>query len=549
MRDLFRLIALALISCAVVGAAMVYSREGDVATSLRGVASTMGETLTGVGQQLAGSAAGAMVATPTAQTYPVVITRANPAQWMGLAGFPDQTELSFPIPAGGHYLGGALVLTFDSQLTQAGDGLLTVSVDGKTRQQLVLDGGRTSQTLRIDLTTAELAQDNIVLGLAGRGTTSAGQTCPTDAANSGSAVTLSADSRLELVADQPLTDAVGTLIAAPSPLVLATGSSASEAAMVVWASQQLNRNGIAARIGVAGADETAVTLVDYAASAAGIATSNQLIGQQAITHLIKAAGTTTPSPLAWPVTAADLGAETSVRSFRGSRRWSVDFAAADLPGGQLPEQFTARLQATPLTQANDWMVRVTLNGNLLKSSRFDGSVESIALVIDLPAARLLPQNSLVVDLVDTTVRDGTCRTEPDAQAQLLPESALTNNAPPAAAWARLIEQLASQPAVNLASSLPLDAAQGTKAGTLLTMLLPSQAKVRFDDSADATLTLVDRAGFAAALGNLPEGQSLVAVLPRSGAVPFEVMAVPSPALGPALALLEAEDVFVIIAGL
>ena len=549
MRDLFRLIALALISCAVVGAAMVYSREGDVATSMRGVASTVGEKLTGVGQQLAGTASEAMAGAPAPQTYPVVITRANPAQWVGLAGFPDQTELSFPIPAGGHYLSGALVLAFDTQLTQAGDGLLTVSVDGTTRQQLVLDGGRTSQTLRIELTTAELAQDSIMLGLAGRGTTSAGQICPADAANSGSAVTLSADSRLELVADQPLTDAVGALVAAPSPLVLAPGTTSSDAAMAVWANQQLNRNGIAARIGVAGADETPVTLVDHAASIAGLATSNQLIGQQAITQLIKAAGTTRPSPLAWPVTAADLGAETSVRSFRGSRRWNLDFAAADLPGGHLPEQFTARLQATPLTEFNDWMVRVTLNGNLLQSRRIDGSSESIALVVDLPAARMLPQNSLMVELVDTTVKEGGCRQAPDAQAQLLPESALTDKAPPDAAWARLIEQLAGLPALNMASSLPLDAAQGSKASALLSMLLPGQAKVRFDNSAAATLTLVDRAGFAAALANLPAGQSLVAVLPGTGAVPFDVVAVPSPALGPALALLEADDVFVIIAGL
>lgn len=548
MRDLFRLIALALISCVVVGVAMLYSRDADLGINIRNVASTMGQSLTGAGQQLAGSASGALAGAQAPQTYPISIGRANRAQWVGLAGFPDQTELAFPIPAGGRYLSGALSLSFDTQLTEAGDGLLTVSVNGTARRQLVLDAGRATHQLRIDLTPAELAQGSVVLGLAGRGTTSAGQICPVDAANSGSAVTLSADSRLELSAEQPLTDAIGVLLAAPSPLVLDVGRTAGETAMVVWADQQLNRGGVAARIGVAGTDETPVALVDHAARAAGVATSNQLIGQPAINQLIKAAGAAVPAPSAWPVSVADLGAETGVRSFRGTRRWAIAFAATDLPGGHLPEQFMLRLMATPLAEDNDWVVRVTLNGNLIETRRIDGSTESIGFAVDLPTARLLPVNALTVELVDTTGNEGVCRKTSDAQAQLLPESALTNTAPAGADWAALIERIAAAPDIAIISSATLSAAQSTRASALLAMMLPRQARVRFDGDAGVTLNLVDRAGFAAALAALPAGQSLVAALPASGNTAITVVAVPGPALGVALERLEADDVFVIIAG-
>ncbi len=549
MRDLFRLIALALISCAVVGAAMVYSREGDMATGMRAAASSVGQQISGIGQQIAGSATDALAGPSEPTGYPITIGRAHAAQWVGLAGFPDQTELTFPIPAGGRYLSGALLLGLDTQLTDAGDGLLTILVNGTPRQQLVLNGGHDSQQVRIALTSAELAQDHIVLGLAGRGTTSAGQLCPADDVNSGSAVTLSADSRLELIAEQPLSDAIGALIAAPAPLVLDPGRSTSEAAMVVWAHQQLTRNGIDARIGVAGPDETPVALLDHAASAAGMASRNQLIGQQAIAQLVTAAGTTMARPLAWPVTVADLGAETSVRSFRGSRRWTIAFAAADLPGGHLPDQFKLGLKTTPLEGTNDWVVRVTLNGNLLESRRIAGNADQIEFAVDLPAARLLPANSLIVELVDTSSAEGVCNRVADAQAQLLPESVLTDRTPAPAGWAALVEQLALLPDIAISSSLSMTAAQGTEASALLGMILPAAAKVRFDGTGAATLHVVDRAGLAAMLADQEPGQSLVAILPGAGIAPPDVVAVPSPELGAALARLEADDVFVTIAGL
>src|SRR5690606_4482782 len=143
--------------------------------------------------------------------------------WVGLAGFPDQSEITFPVPRDA-YLSGALDLVFDTQLAEHGDGLLTLSVNGTPRGQLVLDSGRHTHQARIELTAADLGGDRIALQMAGRGTTNSGQICPTDAANSGSAVTLTAASRLELVSATAPSDNTGVLLAAPGTLALQPGA-------------------------------------------------------------------------------------------------------------------------------------------------------------------------------------------------------------------------------------------------------------------------------------------------------------------------------------
>src|SRR5690606_6183722 len=126
-------------------------------------------------------------------THTLSLARPMAASWVGLAGFPDQSEIVFRIPRGEAWLSGALELVFDTQLTEHGDGLPTLSVTGTPRGQLVLDSGRNTQRARIELTAADLGSDRLVLHMSGRGTTNSGQICPTDAANSGSAVTLAAE--------------------------------------------------------------------------------------------------------------------------------------------------------------------------------------------------------------------------------------------------------------------------------------------------------------------------------------------------------------------
>lgn len=546
MRDLIRLLLVAVMSFAVVGVAMVYSRGGDFDTAISAVSQGVSSVVASAGQ-LAGAPA---EAGPEAPRYTLSLQRPNAGQWVGLAGFPDQTEVSFPLPRGAHYLSGALELVLDTQLTVAGDGLLTVSVNGTPRGQVVLDKGEATHKVRIALQPVDLLGDRVVLNLSGRGTTNSGQICPSDAANSGSAVTLAAESRLELTSDTPMTDAIATLALAPQPLVIAPGSADSDMGLAIWASQRLGRAGFATRLGEAGSGETAIKVSDHAAAVAGVSADNVLVGPGAVEQLIGSYGTSLVPPAAWPVSVADLGADTLVKTFRNARRWTIGFAIADLPEGKLPEALQLQLKTTPLSAGNDWVVRISLNGNLVDSERLPGGQDSIAVTAPLPAQRLLPRNSLVVELVDTTPNQGICTRAPDAQAQLLPESALVARSDAPQAWAQLIGRLAASPSVAIDAEAGLSLDQASRGSALLGLVLPAGAKPVFGSAtAPARLTVTDRAHLAQRLGAVPADGKLTAILPGVAGTGIEALAVPSAALGAALERLGADDVLILVSGL
>lgn len=545
MRDLFRLVAVALMSFAVVGVAMVYSRGGDLRTTVEAMGRSVSSFAADASQAFGG--AGSEPEENTTSGYLISVPRPDAARWAGLAGFPDQREVSFPLPRGADYLSGTLNLVFDTQLTEHGDGLMTLSVNGTLRGQVVLDAGRATHKVQIELAPADLTADRVVLHMAGRGTTNSGQICPTDAANSGSAVTLTAQSRLDLVASEPLTDALAALAVAPQPFVL-SAQGQEDRALAVWANQYLNRSGIAARIGLAGPGETPISIsAQGGVMAAGIASDNRLVGQGAVEQLVAATGALMP-PLTWPIAVGDLGADTTVKTFRNSRRWQVPFQAADLPGGTLPEQFALRLKTTPLAGTNDWVVRVSLNGNLIETRRFAGNSDTIELDVQLPPERMLPANSLLVELVDTTPNEGVCTRAPDAQAQLLPESALVDSSVATDGWAGLIESLARAPEITLSVADGLSHAQLGQASDLLSGLLPRHARIRLDGETGTRLIVTQRPGLAQALVGIVPGDAVNVVVPSrraAGVSGPDVLALPSVELGAALEGLKQDDVVII----
>ena len=542
MRDLFRLLVIALLSFAIVGFAMIYSRGGDVSTVFRSVTDGVANAVDGIGSSIAGTETDS----PAPPTYTLNIPRPKAAAWVGLAGFPDQSEIVFRVPRGETYLSGALNLVFDTQLTEHGDGLLTLSVNGTPRGQLVLDSGRHTHRARIELTATDLGGDRLVLQMAGRGTTNSGQICPTDAANSGSAVTLTADSRLELVSATAPADTIGVVLASPGTLALQPGSNPGDSALAVWATQRLKRAGIDTRLSAGGPGETNVVITSHAVTAAGTTAATMVTGEDAVTALVAAAGSSLPLPVSGPVSVGDLGAETIIKSFRGSRRWTIPFAPADLPNGGLPETFSLKLKATPLASGNDWVVRIALNGNLIETHRVAGSSDSLSFEVPLPPERLLPNNALAVELVDTTPNQGICTRAPDAQAQLLPESSLTDTAPATIDWARLIERLAASPELLLDTE-GLSLAQARHASDLLALVMPLNADVRFEGEAPTSLKVVGRDAVPMALAVAAPSTEVLVPVSTNTATTLTVLP-PGAELDAALKRLGADDVAVLISG-
>jgi hypothetical protein len=540
MNDLLRLIAVGLMSFAIVGLAMVYSRGGDVSTMFQTVSQNVTGAVGGIGSALTGTASDEP---PASAAHTLTIARPKAAAWVGLAGFPDQAEIVFPLPREASYLSGALDLVFDTQLTEHGDGLLTLSVNGTPRGQLVLDSGRHTHNARIELTAADLTGDRVALQMAGRGTTNSGQICPTDAANSGSAITLAGSSRLDLVTATAPADGVGLLLASPGALALRPGPNKGDTALAIWAAQQLARGGIEARVSEGGPGETAVTITRHAVTTMTAPATNMLVGEEAVRAIISASGS--PLPAAGPVRVADLGAETLVKSFRGSRRWSIPFAAADLPGGALPERFNVQLKTTPLASGNDWIVRFTLNGNLLEAHRVAGNSDTLSFAVGLPEHRLLPANLLMVELVDSTPGPGPCARPTDAQAQMLPESLLLDTAPATLAWAALIERLAASPVVGLEAD-GLTLAQARAASDLLSLIVPRDGQVSFDGTAPIVLAMVPR-DLAATTLAIADASTQVVVPVTSNAGRSLAVLSRGPQLDDALTRLGTDDVVILVA--
>lgn len=176
MKDFLRLFFIAVLSFVIVGVAIAYTRDSDVLARLTSAVDTSALP------RLEFPAAGPETADDEPGTE-IWIARPRADQWIGLAGFPDSTEIRFALPSGINFTAGTLKLLLDAQLGADGDGRVTISVDGVRRGEVVLDPGQSRHEVEITLEQDKLLSNTLVVTLDGRGTTSGGQICPVDAAN------------------------------------------------------------------------------------------------------------------------------------------------------------------------------------------------------------------------------------------------------------------------------------------------------------------------------------------------------------------------------
>src|SRR5690606_13005467 len=127
---------------------------------------------------------------------------------------------------------------------------------------------------------------------------------------------------------------------------------------------------------------------------------------------------------------------------------------------------------------------VSLNGNLLQAVRLPGDEPDIFLPVALPVALQGLDNTIIVELVDTTPAQGPCRAAPDAQAQLMPQSQLVaSTAQPTTGWGALVRRLATASFVTPGNMALLNANQATRLAAGLAQFLPVEANVTFQPEA------------------------------------------------------------------
>lgn len=488
MKDFLRLLFIAALSFMIVGLAIAYTRDSDVLARLTSAVDTAALP------RLEFSAAGPESADQESGTE-IWIPHPRADQWIGLAGFPDSTEIRFALPAGVNFTAGTLRLAFDVQLGTQGDGRMTINVDGVRRGEVVLDPGLSRHEVEIGLEQNDLLSDVVVVTLEGRGTTSAGQICPADAANSGAAVTLSDDSGLALLTDDPVDTRAVRIATMSDPAWLALGGDAETQALAIWARQNFARKGMEVRFA---GNDTVSDIVMAQGTQPALALDAEgriaIAGQEGIERLLAARmpAAMQAVPDAWPITVDKLSAETLLKNFRGSRRWTIPYALADLPGGLMPRRFAIDLKTSTLAPGNDWVVRVSLNGNLLETERFDGQGDTISLDVNLPSGIQSLSNSILVELIDTTPNDSICRVGPDAQAQLLPTSRLTpQGVQPTAGWPQMVRALAAEPAIELSVATPLTRGEVRTAAGMLGRFLPAGSQAVFGTERDTATVSIE----------------------------------------------------------
>lgn len=503
MRDFLRLLVLAVLVAAIVGFTMIYSRDSGFRygvsaflTSTGGAVSRAFSDLTGRGQT-----AGPAVANTTLR-----VVRPNQTSWIGLTGFPDETAVRFPVPYVGGYDSGALELHFDSQLAQGGDGLLSISVNGDRRAQIVLDTGHNTYDVNIPLTLSDMLDDTVELQLATRGTTNSGQVCAVDTANAGSAVSLLPASAMVLNAMREVSDPQTILMALPDPLLIYLGTTELEQVMAIGAAQRMARDGVPSTL----VDDTTlpgrITVTEGAGEPVQLDAAGNVIlnGQAGIGRAIafhRADAVAPQTIVDWPVGVAELTADTAAQDFHGSMRWTIPYAIADLPDGLMPTHLDLALRASLLAADLDWIVRISLNDTMVQTARLPGTVADIRLAVDLPISLQGLSNAITVELIDPSPNQNICGAAPSAQAQLLARSSLSApGAQPLDGWGAMVRRLAGASSVAPGSQGTVDAGQAMRLAAMLAQFLPADLNYLLQpDPTAVTLTMVDKDSLAVLL--------------------------------------------------
>ena len=406
----------------------------------------------------------------------LAVWRPAPGQWTGLSGFPDSTDVRFPLPYGIDASEGQLQLVLNSQMVAGGDGRVAVWINGVERDVLVIRPGEERRTLVYRLSAGDLAGAEVRVRLTGDGSTNQGRICPSDTRDLGVAVEVDAASALVLDPGEVRPGAEARLSTRVSPLRLEPGEDAATVAWAVWAAQYLPRQGVPA---VLGGDQSGTIRLDPAAREPVSLDQDDGLRVQAsregIERVARLRGGLFPVlyQRRWPIRAADLGADTDTASFRGSRRWTLTYRLADLPGGRAPDRLDLALAVSRLAEPSDWNLRVTLNGALIHSSSAGGREERIERAVRLPAWQQGLSNTIEVTLVDPSPNQGICRAGPDAAAQLLPTSELHwVGGDPVNAREALVRHLAETETVALAVPRPLNVVTAAAASRLLGQVLP-----------------------------------------------------------------------------
>ncbi len=453
--------------------------------------------------------------TPSPTASDIFVPRASGDGWAGLAGFPDRTEIRFPLPPNVYARSGMLYLDVRTQLSQVGDGRLSISINDRIVEEFVLDRGRHDRHFVLPLGQADLQQPFVKVGLRSVGSTGGGQVCPVGAVNAASSVEVLPSSGLALDLAEPVGDPAARLALLGEPFSIAYPTDPQTQAIAAWTSAYLSRLAIASQL-VADPSLAQLSLLPEGAPALSDVDTTIALGTPSGQQFLGALRTPRPKLLeeaAWPVSVDRFTNETLAVTFRGSRRWSIPYRLADFPDGAAPSAITFSIRTGDFAEAGALIARVTLNGNLLTAARLSDVPNEQSLRVDLPARDQGLSNRLELSIVDVSPKPDICAERAEFEAQLMPESRFERGPGDEAAKLALVAILGQAQGIGLKQAdAALNPASTQAFGELLAPLLPLRIAPSFQAAQPVAIELVSGAGLSTRIAEYRDAPRTMVVL-------------------------------------
>ncbi len=330
-------------------------------------------------------------AAPAAQDAPII-----------LSGLPSYAGLEFRLPVDARPTSGDLELAFTSLVAQDVEGVLRVSINGVKRGDYLLNQGEQTDTLQVQLTSAELSSGVLSVGLSLQGRGAIAECTSDDAIAAVVNINGASGLRLNLSAEPSSSRDRLALWGDRVPVRWTSGLSGDNAASIVRGAAILYGKGYRPIL-----DEEGVEL-EMLLSLAGDAERRNRIA----------------IPEAYPIGLTSDPSNAGLRKFTRRSNWRYTYNAADLPDERLPSALDLRMLLGPATSSLERDVAVTMNNRLLFSRRIGSDVERLNQSIAIPAELQSSSNALDISVSAYDADDVRCGDIAQSVAELLPETVL-----------------------------------------------------------------------------------------------------------------------------
>ena len=403
-----------------------------------------------------------------------VVYRTAPTDPLLLTGLPAYQGATFYMPIDARPTSGYLQIDATFQALTGVEGVLRISIGNTRRAEMLLRPGEAGRSMRIDLTSDEIAQERLVVSFSLRGE-GPHRPCGIDTGFE-AIVEIETTSAIFLTLDQPLETARDRAVVAGRQV------------QVVWPSERAGDTRQTGLIAAASLRQAGVA-VTFRDDDAAAFTGEDLLELQRGT---RARPRQDRDEFAWTRAVEPDSALFQMRRFQRMQEWRLTYDMWDAEDQTLPGVLALAMRLGPQPSGGQWQITVALNGRLVAHELLPASADAYQADIALPADMQERQNVIEIIASSTYDAPGECNDGPDLVAEITGETRLL---PGASSYTdgilELQQMLQARASVSLDVLPGVNSAEATLAASTLAAVLPATLDVTATSS-DADITVLPR---------------------------------------------------------